>query len=285
MPQTRSGEKHLIIHADDVGMCHSVNVATAKAMTEGVVSSGSVMVPCPWFPEAAAWSREHPEADLGLHLTLTSEWRYYRWRPVAPLDSVRSLVDEQGFMWRSTRDCIKNANPEEVELEIRAQIERALEFGMQPTHTDSHMGTLFWDLRFFEIYVRVSREYGIPPMLMTLTDEQVQQAREAKVDLPGRMAIHKEGGPYLDELILSPQGDTLEERTADFHRRLRSLKPGVTQIIVHLMDEDNEGRSIAGSWQRRCWELLICTAPKTRAVVEEEGIQLIGYRKLKDLRG
>src|SRR5687768_7497171 len=154
-------ERVLMIHADDVGMCHSVNAASIKAMTEGVVSSASVMVPCPWFPEIAAWSREHPEADLGLHLTLTSEWRQYRWRPVSPPDQVRGLIDPEGFMWRSVADVKKHASAREVETEIRAQIERALKFGMKPTHVDSHMGTLFADSAFFEAYVRVARDVKI----------------------------------------------------------------------------------------------------------------------------
>lgn len=277
-------EKYLIIHADDIGMCHSVNAATFRAMTEGVVSSGSVMVPCPWFPEAAAWARENPDADLGIHLTLTSEWRYYRWRPIAPLDRAPTLVDDEGFMWRSTREVIEHAKPEEVELEIRAQIERALAFGMKPTHTDSHMGTLFYDLRFFEIYVRVSRDYGIPPMLMELTPEQVELARQMGVDLPKRMAAYVKEGPYLDRLIPSAEGKTLKERTADFYRLLETITPGVTELIVHLMQDDEEGRNIAGSWQQRYYELLICTAPETRSRIERLGIKLVGHRHLKELR-
>ncbi len=279
-----SDQRYLIIHADDIGMCHSVNAATFQAMTDGVASSGSVMVPCPWFPEAAAWAREHPQADLGIHLTLTSEWRYYRWRPVAPLESVRSLVDDEGFMWRSTREVIQHADPREVELEVRSQIERALAFGMQPTHADSHMGTLFYDPRFFEIYVRVSREYGIAPMLMELTAEQVDEARRLGVDLPGQMALSRKGAPYLDRLILSAQGNTLEERTADFYRLLEGLTPGVTQIIVHLMHDDGEGRQIAYSWQRRYCEFLICTADETKAILNALGVQLVGHRELKGLR-
>lgn len=279
-----SDQRYLIIHADDVGMCHSTNAATFQAMTDGVVSSGSVMVPCPWFPEVAAWAREHPQADLGVHLTLTSEWRYYRWGPVAPLDRVRSLVDDEGFMWRSVREVIEHADPQEVELEVRAQIERALAFGMKPTHTDSHMGTLFYDLRFFEIYVRVSREYGISPMLMELAPEQIDQARQVGVDLPGHMARAMIGAPYLDRLILSAKGKTLEERTVDFYRLVKSIGPGVTQIIVHLMRDDEEGRHIAYSWQQRCYEHLICTADETKAILDAQDIQLVGHRELKDLR-
>ena len=170
----RPDERIFILHADDSGMCHSANAATIRAMSEGVVSSTSVMVPCPWFPEMAAWAREHPEMDVGVHLTLTSEWRHYRWGPVAPREQVPGLVDEEGFLWRRVEDVIAHASPQEVEIEVRAQIERALRFGIKPTHIDSHMGTLFAHPEYFEIYVRLSREYGIPAMLPRPTPQQTQ---------------------------------------------------------------------------------------------------------------
>ena len=147
-----SAEKLLIIHADDVGMCHSVNEATILALEGGIVTSGSIMVPCPWFLEIAEYCRENPEADLGIHITLTSEWKHYRWRPVSSINKVPGLIDEEGYLWHSEKDVAKHASPAEVEIEIRAQVQRAIDFGIKPTHIDTHMGTVYETPEFFAAY-------------------------------------------------------------------------------------------------------------------------------------
>ena len=277
------GERHLIVHADDAGMCHSANAATIRAMSQGIVSSTSVMVPCPWFPEMAAWAREHPEMDVGIHLTLTSEWKYYRWGPVAPREKVPGLIDEEGFLWRRVEDVVAHASPEEVEIEVRAQIERALRFGVTPTHIDSHMGTLFAHPDYLAVYTRLSREYGIPAMLPRPTPEQIQKIQGAAWIAERITALEEAGFLFLDRLILSLEGDTVEERRESFYAALRELKPGVTQLIVHLMEDDPEARHIAGSWRTRHVELQLCTDPKIRQRIADEGIQLLGYRPLKAL--
>ncbi len=133
----------LIIHADDTGMCHSANLASIDALKKGIVTSGSIMVPCPWFMEIADYAREHPEIDLGLHLTHTSEWKSYRWRPLALSSLVPGLIDAEGYMHSHVGSVVRSSNAKEIEAEIRAQIEFALQNGVKPTHLDSHMGTLY----------------------------------------------------------------------------------------------------------------------------------------------
>src|SRR5689334_4936420 len=146
--------KLLIVHADDVGVTHSVNAATIKALDSGLVNSASIMVPCPWFPEIADYARAHPEIDFGLHLTLTSERVYYRWGPVASKDKVPSLVDENGYFHHDWATAAK-INPKEVELELRAQIERAYAMGVRPTHFDSHQYRLYENGKdLFEVVLR-----------------------------------------------------------------------------------------------------------------------------------
>src|SRR5687767_8428224 len=150
--------KLLIVHADDLGMAHSINTASIKGLESGLVSSASIMIPCPWLPEIAAYARKHPEADLGLHLTLTSEWSLYRWGPVLPKERVPSLLDSSGYLYLTETEAAAHIDPKEAEAEIRAQIARAKSLGIQPTHLDSHMGTLYQTQALFETLFRVARD-------------------------------------------------------------------------------------------------------------------------------
>src|SRR5579862_5072888 len=153
--------KLLIVHADDLAVSHSQDQASFTALDHGAASSASIMVPCPWLTEVAEYAKTHPDADLGLHLTLTSEWKNYRWGPVASRDLVPGLLGPDGNLWPDVPFVVKSAKPEEVETEIRAQVERAMKVGIHPTHLDSHMGTLF-TAPYFAAYVKVAREYGLP---------------------------------------------------------------------------------------------------------------------------
>src|SRR5688572_28910888 len=157
-----SDAKLLIIHGDDLGMAHSVNAASIRALEHGMVNSGSIMVPAPWFPEIAAWARKNPDADLGLHLTLTSEWTTYRWGPVLSRGVVPTLFDKDGYLYLTEDVAAANIDPREAEAEVRAQIEKARAFGIQPTHLDSHMRTLHQNTALFEVQLRMAREYKIP---------------------------------------------------------------------------------------------------------------------------
>ena len=279
----KATDKLLMIHADDVGMCHSVNVATINAMEKGVVSSASIMVPCPWFPEIAQYCRAHPEKDFGLHLTLTSEWSLYRWRPVTPIDQVPGLLDKEGFMWHSEVQTAQNAKPAEVEKEIRAQIDRALAFGIKPTHIDSHMGTLFAGV-FYPVYTRVGLDTGIMPMLPAPNPMRIAQAKMFGFDaVSTHKELAKQGFVFIDTLSESAEGKTLEERRKHYYDKIRALKPGVTEFIVHLSLDDEEIRHITGNWEARWNEYQIMTDPKTRELIESLGIKLIGYRELSKL--
>src|SRR5579859_4562066 len=154
--------KLVILHADDLGVAHSVDMASFTALGQKAVSSASVMVPCPWLSEVAAYAKAHPDADLGLHLTLTSEWETDRWGPVESKDKVQSLLDPSGYLWPTTPDAVRNIKVDEAEREIRAQVERAIALGIHPTHLDSHMGALFSRPDLFAMYVKVAHEYELP---------------------------------------------------------------------------------------------------------------------------
>src|SRR5271165_2073508 len=154
--------KLLIIHADDLAVAHSEDAASFDALDRNAVTSASIMIPCPWLTEVAAYAKTHPDADLGLHLTLTSEWSTYRWGPVASKNLVPSLLDASGYLWPDTPEAVRSLKADEAEREIRAQIERAIAMGIHPTHLDSHMGALFSRPDLFAAYVKVAHEYKLP---------------------------------------------------------------------------------------------------------------------------
>lgn len=281
----KATDRLLLIHADDVGMCHSVNVATIEAMEKGVVTCASIMVPCPWFPEIAAYAREHPEKDFGLHLTLTSEWKYYRWRPLTAAKETPGLLDAEGFIHRDEGDTARYASAAEVEKEIRAQIARARAFGLKPTHIDSHMGTLFAGV-FYPTYTKVGRETGLMPMVLYPTPERIAQAKTAfgqKDPLDSYQQLKKQNFVFLDYLKEGAEGNTREARQKHYYDAFAALKPGVTEFIVHLSLDDAEIRHVTGNWEARWNEYQIMTDPRTRERIDSLGIKLIGYRELSKL--
>ncbi len=279
----KATDKILIIHADDAGMCHSVNVATINAMEKGSVTCASIMVPCPWMPEIADYCKSHPDSDFGLHLTLTSEWHFYRWRPVTPVPEAPGLVDEEGFLHHEVEDVLAHAKPAEIEKEVRAQIDRARAFGIKPTHVDSHMGTLFMG-PYYPIYTRVSKETGIMPMLPSPTPARIAQAKLFGFDAVSTYKVlAKQGFVFLDTLAETAEGDTLEARRAYYYNLFKNLKPGITEIIVHLSLDDEEVKHVMNAWKARWNEYQIFTDPKTKELLDSLNIKRIGYRELSKL--
>jgi chitin disaccharide deacetylase len=168
-----AGKRVLIFHADDMGMADEANEATVYLMENGLIQSAAAMPPCPAFEDAIKWAVANPGFDVGIHLTLTSEWRTHRWGPVSDPSDVPGLVDPDGYMWRSVRDVVLNGTPAEVEKELRAQIEKTLAMGYRPDHMDTHMGTVFGSNDFTEIYFRLAEEYNIPAMIVDYSNPAV----------------------------------------------------------------------------------------------------------------
>ncbi len=223
----------LILHADDLGMSHSENRATFEALERGWVSSASILVPCPWFPEVARWAREHPKADLGIHLALTSEWTGFRWRPVRGAAIVPSLVDETGYLPITESAAAAQAKPEEAETELRAQIEQARQAGIRLSHFDTHMGTLFQTAPLFSVYRKLGREYGLP----------ILHPRGAPTaDHPKTPAEPAPGAVQIDQLLGIEPGVKREDWLKAYENMLAPLPPGTYQLIVHLAYDDDEMR-------------------------------------------
>lgn len=265
----------LIVHADDVGETHAVNAATFQALDTGAVNSASLMVPCPWFPEAADYAKSHPNADLGLHLTLTAERIYYRWGPVAPRDRVASLVDSNGYFHHDW-DQHPRIDPRDVETELRAQIARALAMGMRPTHFDSHQYRLIENGQdIFQVFVRLGHEYKVPIFV----------TRDWFADHPYLETSLGPGDLILDHTVtISP--DVPPEKWADFYRdALKNLQPGVTEFVIHVGLDNDELRAFSrerptwgAAWRQRDFDFFI--SKEFRALLEQQHVKLITWREL-----
>jgi predicted glycoside hydrolase/deacetylase ChbG (UPF0249 family) len=278
-------ERIAVVHCDDIGMCHAANVGAFEALEKGPATCGSIMVPCPWFPEAAEYARASPGIDLGVHLTLNAEWSGYRWGPVLGAASVPSLVDGQGCLPRSVAETVARGRPEEVEQELRAQIERALDAGIDVTHLDSHMGTCLLP-PFAPIYARLAREFRLP-LFVVRPDEAALAALGAEASggvydelLDG---LGKDGIPTLDGFDADSLHFAPGDGEAHNRNRLARLGPGVNYLICHPARAGEELDAIASDGHMRDFERRFYGGPLGRRALEEEGIRRIGMRALRTL--
>lgn len=258
----------LIINCDDLGMSHSANEGVYASLREGIATSATVMVPCPWAREAAA---RYDGEDVGVHLTLTAEFELYRWGPIT---HAPSLLGGGGGFPRTIEDVWEHADLDEAHRELRAQIERAIEWGFDVTHLDSHMGTLQLRPEFFDVYLDLAIEFRLP---MRLSDVGTQDL----VGFPFRDRADEEGIVAPDTLVYySPVG----ARPA-FEAMLAALPPGVTEIYLHPATDHSELRALAPDAAGRIDDLhLLTTDEGIRAAVERSGAQLIGWRELRALQ-
>ena len=284
--KTDATKRYLIIHSDDAAMSHSVNRATIDSMENGFVSSCSIMVPCPWFPEFAEWAKQHPEKDFGIHLTLNSEFGSYRWGPVAARDKVPTLVDKDGYLFKSKDEVIAKARPAEVEIELRAQIDRALAAGIRLSHLDTHMGTVVSTADMLDIYVRLGIEYNLPVMIIRNIDPALAAGYPDLVRRNGEyiQQLESQKLPPIDYLYQFYDGKDHAARQKRYLDTIRDLKPGVTQMIIHCGYDDSELQAITSSHFLRDDDRRIFSDPAVREQIEAMGVEIIDWTRLREMQ-
>jgi chitin disaccharide deacetylase len=270
--------KLLIIHADDIGVAHAANLASIAALEKGSVSSGSIMVPCPWFGEIAAYAAAHPDADLGLHLTLTSEWKFYKWKPVIPVDQVPTLVDSRGYFYDNVTDLYTHAQVKEAELELRAQIDRAKQFGINPTHLDSHMGSAFFNPNFLQVLIAIGRSYKIPVLL---NDDLVKVW--LKADSTNTLT---DSDVVFSKILMATPEDYKKGMPAYYSSVIESLQPGLTYLILHAAYDNEEMQAVTidhpdygAAWRQADFNFF--TSAQCRKLLADQHVKVITWREIK----
>lgn len=258
----------LVIHADDFGMSHSVNRAIIEALENHWVTSASILVPCPWFPEVAQWAEAHPDADLGIHLALNSEWTPLRWGPVSPQPRNSSLLDPDGYLPLTTEYVASHAKISDVETETHAQVDKAKAAGIHLTHLDTHMGAIVTTPDLVQVYLRLGQAYNLPLLLDNRAD-----------------AVAAPGTVLLNQLLQMNPGTPKSQWLDAYKKMLAPLPPGSYQLIVHLAYNDAEMQGATADhpdWgaQWRQNDLDLVRSPEFRKFLKDQGFILLAWKDL-----
>jgi len=272
-------DKILIVNGDDTGMCHAANVATIEALEKGLMRSATIMVPCPWFLEIAAYAKSHPDKDFGIHLCHTSEWSKYRWGPVAPRDQVPGLIDPEGYLWKDIFDVYAHASPTQALIEARAQVRRALSAGIDVTHLDSHMGTLQLNPDYVKVYLQLAVEFDLPVRMAS-------QETLAKMGHPGLRDEFAARGILFTDYFVYEELPKEKDNVRNFWLGVvANLKPGITELYIHAGIAGDELKAVTGSWKTRSEEFEVFTHDEEmKRLVDNNHVKLAGYRAIRDLQ-
>jgi predicted glycoside hydrolase/deacetylase ChbG (UPF0249 family) len=266
----------LVIHADDFGMMHSVNTAIEEAFEKHWITSASILVPCPWFPEVAQWAKAHPDADLGIHLALNADWTSYRWPSIAPQSQVPSLLDADGYLPLTTEYVAAHAKMPEVATETHAQVDKAKAAGVHITHVDTHMGTIVSTEDLIKVYLSTAQDYKVPAML-------IQARGERPTDL-GRFHLAPET-IVLDNLIEITPGVAKADWLNTYKKMLQPLPPGTYQLVVHLAHNDAEMQGATfdhpdwgAEWRQNDYDLV--RSAEFQQFLKDQGFILVSWKDL-----
>jgi predicted glycoside hydrolase/deacetylase ChbG (UPF0249 family) len=278
-------DRLIIMHTDDIGMCHASIQAFTLLSDHGLIFSGATMVPCSWFPNVAALCRQNPDADMGVHLTLTSEWDNYRWSPISTSSSTSGIVDEEGYFYRSTEEAQTHGDPEAVQVELQAQINRAIRAGIQVTHIDTHMNTVAHP-KFVNSYIQLAKKYKIPFLFPRQDEAGFRKlgldAETAQLASKLVTSLEEIGIPLVDQAT-GLDLDKPNERLEQAKQAISNLDPGITHFIIHPSIETPELKAITPDWQSRVADYHTFMDEKLIQHIKHAGVQVIGYKTLKSL--
>lgn len=279
-------DRAVIVHTDDIGMCHASVQAFKDLWAFGTITSGATMVPCPWFPAVVQMCTENPEIDMGVHATLNAEWESYRWGPVSTRDPASGLMDADGYFHQWHPAVYQNAKPEAVAVEVNAQIEKALATGMDVTHVDSHMGTIMNPL-FIQSYLDAAASRLLPNLLPRVGSQGIslmgRGEPEKTVPILGQM--EEIGVPMVDAILSMPleHGDDHIEVAK---KLFGEVPVGITHFILHPSIDTAELRAIAPDWPARVANYNAFMSDELKTFMEKENLKLIGYRPIREaMRG
>jgi predicted glycoside hydrolase/deacetylase ChbG (UPF0249 family) len=281
----KDNDRLAIIHTDDIGMCQASIAAFSDLAEVGIISCGAVMVPCPWFLETADYCRKHPAVDMGVHLTLTCEYRTYRWGPISTRNPASGMMDNEGFFYHRSVDMQEHGDPEAVQVELATQVERALRAGISVSHVDTHMGTVAHP-KFMMSYIQLAMMHHIPAMIFRM-DEDGWKASGMDGEMSGMAAhavqqLEEMGLPLLDGMASLPLDDP-RERLDQAKQAFAALQPGITHFIIHPSKDTPELRAIAPDWSSRVEDYQTFMKPELGEYLNQIGVHVIGYHHLKEL--
>lgn len=284
-----NSDRVVVFHADDIGMCQATVSAYRDLVDFGLISSAATMVPCAWFGETAVYCRDHqtihPHLDMGVHLTLTSEWATYRWRPLTTVDPASGLLDEQGFFPHTSAAVAEKGEITAVQTEIEAQLAQALAAGMDVTHLDSHMGSIFVP-HFMPGYIALAQRHGLPALVMRWDKATLRwlgfAEETAVLMIQQQQQLEASGFLMFDHLAMMPL-DNPHDRVTQAKQQIDQLPPGLSYLILHPAQDTPELRAIAPDWPSRVADYEAFTSDKLRHIVADSGVHVIGYRTLREI--
>lgn len=277
-----AGKRIIILHADDAGMCVEANQAIQNYLLAGEIQSTAVMMPCPAAAEMIAWAVLHSKFDIGIHTTLTSEWNTYRWGPVSEPSRVPGLIDPDGYLWKAVIGVVLRANAGEVETEIRGQIEAAKALGWNPTHMDTHMGTVYGKAEFTQAYLNLAMEYSLPAMVPDPRDDLMARFRSEGYPISEEMVgyLSRYRQPLLDDFRSIESAPSYEQKKKDFFTLVSGLQPGLVEIIFHPAVESEQLKQITNSWQQRVWEGQMFSDPEVKQFLKDQEVIMTNWREV-----